>query len=90
MADRECELLPTPWPLGIRLEGADDPTNARAGRIHWADGKAHTPSPTERLADSVSSTVSSIALPFIFDVMMPPASSRSRRILPPMFLRIAP
>jgi hypothetical protein len=33
---------------------------------------------------------SSIAILFIFDVMMPPASSRSRRILPPMFLHIAP
>jgi hypothetical protein len=81
--------MPPPRPLGIRLEGSDDPTNARAGRLYSADGKAHTPSPTERLTDSVSSTDSSIALLFIFDVMMPPASSRFRRILPPMFLRFA-
>jgi hypothetical protein len=79
-----------PRPLGICLDGADDPTNAKAGRIYAADSKAHTSGPTERLAGLVSSTDSSIALLFIFDVMIPPASSRSRRILPPMFLRIAP
>jgi hypothetical protein len=35
-----CELLPT---LAICLEGADDPTNARAERIYSADGKDPPP-----------------------------------------------
>jgi hypothetical protein len=40
------------------------------------------PSPTGRLTHSVSSTGSSIAFPCLFDERMPPANSRSLRILP--------
>ena len=36
-----CELLlPVPSPLGIRVEGANGPTNARAGGIRLVEGKA--------------------------------------------------
>ena len=69
-----------PPPLGIRLEDANGPPNARAGRIYSADEKVDTSSPTGRL-DSVSSADSSIALLSLLGAMMPHVSSRSLRIL---------
>jgi hypothetical protein len=72
-------LLPLPHPLGIRLEGADIPTNAKAGSIYSAAEKVDTSSPTGRLANSISSMDSSITPLLLLGVMMPPASPRSLR-----------
>src|ERR671910_1658634 len=70
-----------PSPLRDLPRGRWRPTNARAAMIYSADGKAHMLSPTGRLADSVSSTDSSIALLSLLGAMMPPVSSRSLRTL---------
>ena len=42
VADRGANSCYPPRPLGIRVEGANGPTNARAGGIRLVEGKART------------------------------------------------